>query len=118
MAEASRFRIVLVTCGSLAEARKIARALVQKRLAACVNIVGSQVESVYLWKAKVETARERLLIIKTSAKRLRRVEEDVRRLHSYETPEFLVLRVAGGSKGYLEWLAECLGGGPKKREKI
>ena len=115
MAEASQFRIVLVTCGSLAEAQKIARALVVKRLAACVNIFGTPMESVYHWKGKVETERERLLIIKTSAKRLRRVEEEVRRLHSYETPEFLVVRVAGGSKGYLEWLGEWLGGDGQDR---
>jgi len=108
MVKATEFRIVMVTCGSVAEARKIARALVEKRLAACVNIFGAPVTSVYRWKGKVETARERLLIIKTSAWKLARVEEEVRRLHSYETPEFLVVRVEGGAKGYLEWLGKSL----------
>jgi periplasmic divalent cation tolerance protein len=107
MAKASEFRVVLVTCGSMAEARKIGRALVEKRLAACVNILGSPVESIYRWKGTVEAAREWLMIIKTGARQLKRVEEEVRRLHSYETPEFLVVGVAGGSKGYLSWLAEC-----------
>jgi periplasmic divalent cation tolerance protein len=111
MGKASQFRIVLVTCGSAAEARKIGRGLVEKQLAACVNVLGAPVESVYRWNGKVETApRERLLIIKTSAKRLKRVEEMVRGLHSYETPEFLVVRVAGGSKEYLDWLEDSLGG--------
>jgi periplasmic divalent cation tolerance protein len=110
MAKAWEFRIVLVTCGSVAEARKIGRSLVEKRLAACVNILGTPVESVYQWKGKLETTRERLLIIKTDAKRLQKVEAEVRRLHSYETPEFLAVKVAGGSKAYLGWLRESLGG--------
>ena len=106
MARASEFRIVLVTCGSASEARKIARDLVQKRLAACVNIISGPVESIYCWKGKVEKARERLLVIKTSTKRLKRLERAVRRLHSYETPEFLAVAVAAGSKPYLSWLNE------------
>jgi periplasmic divalent cation tolerance protein len=108
MGRASEFRIVLVTCGSTAEARKISRALVEKRLAACVNMVSRPVESIYRWRGKVERARERLLIIKTRAQRLKQVEAEVQRLHSYETPEFLVVAVAGGSKGYLSWLGESM----------
>jgi len=98
-------RIVLVTCGNVAEARRIARAVVEKRLAACVNIVLGSVESVYRWKDQVETARERLLIIKTTAARLAELEREVKRLHKYEVPEFLVLPVSGGSKEYLAWVA-------------
>ena len=109
MARASEFRIVLVTCGSRAEARKIAKALVEKRLAACVNLFSAPVESVYRWKGAVEKAREWLLMIKTSGKQLKKLEEEVKRLHSYETPEFLVVGVAGGSKEYLSWLGESLG---------
>jgi periplasmic divalent cation tolerance protein len=81
---------------------------VQTRLAACVNIISGPIESIYRWKGKVEKARERLLVIKTSANRLKRLEREVRRLHSYETPEFLVMVVAGGSKAYLSWLNESL----------
>ncbi len=108
MARASKFRIVLVTCGSAAESRKIAGALVEKHLAACVNIVSVPVESIYRWKGKVEKTRERLLLIKTNAKRLKQVEAELRRLHSYETPEFLVVAVAEGSRAYLSWLDESL----------
>ena len=97
-------RIVLVTCGSVAEARRIARAVVEKRLAACVNIVLGPVESVYRWKNKVETARERLLIIKTTVARLAELEREVKRLHKYEVPEFLVIGVSGGSHEYLDWV--------------
>jgi periplasmic divalent cation tolerance protein len=109
MARAGKFRIVLVTCGSMAEARKIAKAVVGKRLAACANIVGGTAESVYWWKGKVVTGRERLLLIKTSAKKLGRLEEQVRRLHSYEVPEFLAVEVAGGSRDYIAWMVEVLG---------
>jgi periplasmic divalent cation tolerance protein len=102
----TQFRLVLVTCASLAEARKISRSLMQKRLAACVNIQTAPVESIYRWKNKIETAREHLLLIKTTAHCLKSLEKEVLRLHSYDTPEFLVLPVASGSRAYLRWLSE------------
>ena len=102
----TQFRLVLVTCASLAEARKISRSLIQKRLAACVNIQTTPVESIYRWKNKIETAREHLLLIKTTARRLKSIEKEVLRLHSYDTPEFLVLPVASGSLAYLRWLSD------------
>jgi periplasmic divalent cation tolerance protein len=108
MARADRFCVVLVTCGSAAEARKIAQAVVKKRLAACVNILTAPVESVYRWKGKVEQARERLLIMKTSKTRLRGLEREVLRLHSYETAEFIVIPIASGSSKYLAWIAEAV----------
>src|ERR1700688_3655994 len=101
----TQFRLVLVTCPSLPEARKISRALLQKHLAACVNIHTPPIESVYRWKGKIETAREHLLLIKTTARRLKSLEKEVLRLHSYETPELLVLPISGGSRAYLRWLS-------------
>src|SRR5207253_5970907 len=80
-------RIVLVTCPSLALARKIARAVVEKRLAACVNVVRSPVESFYTWKGRLESAREHLLLIKTAAESLSGLEREVKRLHTYAVPE-------------------------------
>jgi periplasmic divalent cation tolerance protein len=104
----TQFRLVLVTCPSLPEARKISRSLLQKHLAACVNIHTTPVESIYHWKGKIETAREHLLLIKTTTRRLKSLEREVLRLHSYDTPEFLVLPISGGSKSYLRWLsASC-----------
>jgi periplasmic divalent cation tolerance protein len=97
-------RVVFVTCGTLAEGRKIARAVVRKRLAACVSLVSAPVESIYRWKGTVEDAKEYLLVMKTTARRLQGLEKEIERLHSYDVPEFLVLRVEGGSKRYLEWL--------------
>jgi len=99
-------RVILVTCGSLTEARKIARAVVEKRLAACVNVISAPVESVYRWKEKVEKAKEFLLVIKTTGRRVEALQQEIARLHSYEVPEFLVLDLGGGSKKYLEWLVE------------
>ena len=99
--ERSRNRIVLVTCGKLSEARRIARAAVKSRLAACVNIFLTPVESTYRWKNSVEVSREFLLMIKTAAGRLAELERLVHRLHSYEVPEFVVLSIASGSAAYL-----------------
>jgi len=104
----AQFRLVLVTCPTLSEARKISRSLLQKHLVACVNIHSVPIESIYRWKGKIETAREHLLLIKTTTRRLKSLEREVLRLHSYETPEFLVLPISSGSQAYLHWLsASC-----------
>src|SRR3989442_15945465 len=106
MRKGGQGRIVLVTCGTLAEGRRIARSAVSKRLAACVNIILSPVESFYSWKGNLEKAREYLLLIKTTARRLPELEKQVKRLHSYETPEFIALPIVAGSRAYLAWLQE------------
>ena len=106
--EVKNKRIVLVTCPSVALARRIARVVVEKRLAACVNVVLSPVESVYRWKGKVERAREYLLIMKTTAKCLVELEMEVKLLHSYDVPEFIALPIVAGSRAYLTWLDDCI----------
>ena len=106
-------RVVLVTCGSIKEGRRIARGVVGKRLAACVNIGTAKVESVYWWKGKVETAKEFLLVMKTTASRLVELEKEVKRSHSYDVPEFVVLEVSGGSSDYLRWVEESVSGPAK-----
>ena len=90
--------VILVTCGSTAEATRIARAVVEARLAACVNILPGAVTSIYRWKGKVESAREKLVIIKTSRKRLLKLQAAVTRLHSYDVPEFIALPIVAGSR--------------------
>jgi len=99
---------VLVTCDSLIQGRAIAKAVVRNRLAACVNLVLGPVQSIYRWKGKVEVAREHLLVIKTTRKRLKALEREVLRLHSYDVPEFLVLPVSAGSVKYLSWLNQSV----------
>ncbi len=96
-------RIGLTTAGSAGEARKLAQALVEKRLAACVNIV-PQVESVYRWQGKVETATEWLLIVKTTAGAFAAVRDTIQTLHSYDVPECVMLEVSDGEEKYLEWI--------------
>ena len=108
MGRETKYRVVLVTCATLDEARKIAREVVEKRLAACVNIVTHAIESFYTWKEKVEDSSEYLLIIKTSTERLAELESEVLRLHSYDTPEFVVLPIVSGSEAYLSWLGESV----------
>ena len=100
--------VVLVTCSSPAEARRIARAVVEARLGACVNILPGAVQSIYRWKGKVECARERLLLIKTSRRRLAKLRKTVEQLHSYDVPEFIALPIAAGSPAYLAWMEDCL----------
>jgi periplasmic divalent cation tolerance protein len=102
-----RYRVVLVTCGSMAEARRIGRSAVEKKLAACVNILHG-VDSIYRWKGKVERAREVLVIMKTTAARLRELEREVKRSHSYDVPEFVVLPLVAGSREYLAWVGESV----------
>jgi periplasmic divalent cation tolerance protein len=98
--------VVLVSCASSGEANRIARAVVEARLAACVNILPGNVASVYRWKGKVESAKERLLLIKTSRKRLEKLRAMVKKLHSYEVPEFIAVSIEAGSSEYLAWLDE------------
>lgn len=102
---AAEARIVLVTAADERQARAIARTLVDERIAACVNIVGP-IQSVYRWRDVIEEEPEYLLIIKTRASLLGRLERRVADLHSYEVPEVLALAPAAGSTAYLGWLLE------------
>jgi periplasmic divalent cation tolerance protein len=97
-------RIVLVMVRTLSEGRKIARSVVKKQLAACVNIVLSPVNSIYRWEGKVEVAHEYLLLIKTTSARYADLEAEIVKLHSYDVPEIVALPVAGGLAEYVAWL--------------
>jgi periplasmic divalent cation tolerance protein len=98
-------RVVLTTAGSQDEARKIASALVERRLAACVNII-PQIESIYRWQGNVESTKEWLLIIKTEIEHFFQLRAAIQELHSYEVPECIMLEVADGSMPYLSWIKE------------
>ncbi len=97
-------RIILTTAGSAQEARKLARVLVERGLAACVNVV-PRIESVYRWQDKVESAREWLLVVKTSRTRVKAVQATIKELHSYDLPECISIAIDDGSPEYLKWLA-------------
>jgi len=95
--------VVFSTCASTEEAQRLAHALVEKRLAACVSLVPG-VRSVYRWKDVIEEEEEVLLVIKTSRRLLEDLQSEIERLHSYEVPEVIAMQVVGGSERYLEWL--------------
>lgn len=111
MGEESSYRVVLVTCATLDEARKIARAVVEQHLAGCVNILTHAVESFYTWEGKLEVSSEYLLVMKTSQERVPDLQIEVLKLHSYDTPEFIVLPIVAGSEQYLKWLVASVQGG-------
>ena len=100
-------RIVLTTCSSVEEARTIAHALVDRRLAACVNIIPG-VESIYRWKGEVERATEYLLVIKTAASAFASLRDALGALHSYEVPECIEIAVNDGNAAYLDWIQKSV----------
>jgi periplasmic divalent cation tolerance protein len=95
--------VVLTNCGSADEAARIARSLVEKRLAACVNITPA-VRSFYRWKGVIEDEQESLLVIKSSRALFDELRAEIEKLHSYEVPEVIAVPIVDGSEGYLEWL--------------
>jgi len=95
--------VVLSTAGSQEEAGKIAHALVEQRVAACVNVL-PEIRSIYRWQGKVESATEWLLIIKTNSEQLAAIRDLIQKLHSYELPECIAIPITGGSGAYLDWL--------------
>jgi periplasmic divalent cation tolerance protein len=98
---------VLTTAGSEEEAERISAALVERRLAACVQVLGP-ISSHYRWQGKLEQAQEWLCLAKTEATRYAEVEAAIAELHSYDEPEIVATPIVAGSAGYLEWIARSL----------
>ena len=101
--------LILSTCGTEADAQRIATRLVELRLAACVNIVPGAT-SVYRWRGAIEKASEFMLVIKSRRDLVSKIEEEFRMIHPYEVPELIAVPVAGGSKAYLAWIGNELEG--------
>ena len=101
--------IVFMTAASAEEAMRIAEALVDSRLAACVQVL-PEMHSIYLWKGEVERAREVLMIAKTTMAKFDSLQSKLRAIHSYETPEIIALPIIAGSEDYLKWLTSSLEG--------
>ena len=95
--------IIFITASSKKEAERIADSLVDKKLAACVNIVPN-IKSIYTWRGKREKASEVLLIAKSKREKFKKIIKQVKSLHSYEVPEIICVPITGGSKSYLDWI--------------
>ncbi len=100
--------VVFCTCGSAEEAEKIARRLVEARLAACVSLFPAA-RSIYRWKGKVEDSAECLLMIKSSREKFDHLRAEIEKTHSYEVPEVLAVPVVDGAENHLNWLEAELG---------
>lgn len=101
------YRLLISTASSREEAQSIAHALVERKFAACTNIVGP-IESVYRWKGAVEESQEFLLLIKTTAPLVTSVRDTIQELHSYEVPELIQVSIDGGLPAYLKWISESV----------
>jgi periplasmic divalent cation tolerance protein len=99
------YSIIFVTCPDDQIAENIANILLKKRLAACINIT-SKIKSLYWWKGKVEKSDEVLMIIKTKSKFFKKVEKEIKKVHPYEVPEIISLKIDSGTKKYLDWIKE------------
>ena len=97
--------VVLVACPTVAVARRLARRLIERRLAACVNAVPA-VESTFRWQGKIEQCRETLLLIKTAAARFEPLRRAIKGLHPYDAPEIIALPVVAGHAPYLKWVGK------------
>lgn len=102
------FRLILTTAANPGAASRLARILVEERLAACATLMAAAT-SIYRWKGQVETADEVVVLLKTTEEQVAGLEKRLKELHNYETPEFLVLKVEGGSAEYLAWLQSSVG---------
>jgi len=99
--------VILVTASNKKEAHKIARSLVEKKLAACVNII-ENIESVFRWEGKIDTAKEFLLVIKSKKTSLAAIIKLVKSLHSYQVPEIIAFPIVGGYGPFLRWIDESV----------
>jgi len=100
--------VVFITAPNEDEAARIAKALVEARLAGCVNII-KNIRSIYSWHGKIEDEKEDLMVIKTQKNLFDSLMEKVKELHSYTVPEIIALPIITGSKDYLKWLKEVTG---------
>ena len=103
----SRYVMGLVACGSKAEARQLAQAVLAKKLAACVNIIAG-IESHFWWQGRLDRANEFLLLIKTTAANSKAIIQLIHAHHSYEVPEIIFVPITAGERNYLKWISKSV----------
>ena len=101
----NRYVQVITTVSKRSEADKIARVLIDKKLAACVQIIGP-IKSAYRWKGRIENAKEWICLIKTRKTLYKKVESAIRKIHPYEVPEIIAMPIVAAGKDYLKWLSD------------
>ena len=99
--------LIMVTCASKEEARKISGRLLVKRLVACANIL-PKIESKFWWKGKLDGAAELLVTMKTVRSNFKKIEAEIKRVHSYEVPEIIAVPIVAGSRDYLDWISRAI----------
>jgi periplasmic divalent cation tolerance protein len=99
--------LVYCTVANVESAKSIARVLVNKKLAACCNIIPA-VNSIYCWRGEVEESQEVLMLIKTSQKKYEQLEKEIKMIHSYSVPEIIATKLETGSAAYIDWIIECV----------
>jgi periplasmic divalent cation tolerance protein len=99
--------VIMVTASSRRECRKIARRLIEEKLAACVNIT-QPIQSVYRWEGKIDQSKEFLMLIKTSRALFPQIKAEIDLVHSYHTPEIICLPIIDGSPNYLQWVSDSV----------
>ncbi|MGB9822457.1 divalent-cation tolerance protein CutA [Thermodesulfovibrio sp.] len=99
------YMVIFITAPNEEEAVKIAKTLVEEKLAGCVNII-KNIRSIYSWQNKIEDEPEVLMIVKTRSELFEELEKRVKSLHSYTVPEIIGLKIKKGSESYLNWLSE------------
>ncbi len=99
--------VIMVTAGSRRECRKIARRLIEEKLAACVNIT-QPIQSLFRWEGKIDNSKEFLMFIKTNRDLFPQIKAEISLIHSYHTPEIICLPVIDGSPNYLQWIGDSV----------
>lgn len=99
----SKYAMIIVTTPKMEEAKYIAEKLIKKSSVACVNII-PKVHSIYKWKGEVEHSKEAMMIIKTDNSKVKELKKQIKKLHSYDVPEIIVLKIDDGDKEYLNWI--------------
>jgi len=105
--EESAYIVLLITTDSASEAQQISKVLLEQRKAACVNIIPN-IDSLFWWEGKVDSARENLLVVKTKASLLPEIINLVKKVHSYAVPEIIAMPIVGGNQDYLEWIEKSV----------